>query len=694
MDRGNGPPRVSLDRQDSMGSTVSANKKAKRTASQASIDLNKRLMERDHSFLSLCQVVNKAYPEDFNEVNIATAFNRLGKLKRSFKPLQTGEERGQVPPEVADAVSKLVGLGRREKFPPRETANLCHGIATGRLDLLDTQCLVLMRELIKRKDWREFAPQEISNLIWSFAKVDSFQEELMHHCSLDLRERNLGDFTAQAISVLAWSYGKLEYRDETFFHLLSDELMRRGFKQFDNQHVSNLVWSFGRVEIRRDRVFSALAREVLDYRGMTQFSHQDVGTLACGFAQADELDKTLYEAFSKECRQRGLQDFELGSLANVLFAFARANVMQSEELYLMLEKEILRKDFKPAKPTELAHLVWSLAFICITRQLPVNLVSEKTESVERIFRLTSKECLLRSFKSFSVSEMQELAFAFARMGYKSAELFDSISREITEQSRFNQHVSCDSISGLVWSFGKMKMYDSRFCMAALDEIEKRGGLQVFSPPQITDIINGYSMIRAKHPVLFRLIERAFTEGLPDEGSHVAVGGGGNGSRKSSRVSLAQFHPNDFCLMLVACARLGMHRDDVYRSFCNEINARGLGQFTPRNHFMIEAGLDMVGKFPLLQMSKQELSNSNTLVYRLQADDFIELGDTGVGTPVIVRKFTPGPHNSTNPKSFPRVQDEVCACGVRTEEGEMDWIFDPDDMLLTNPKKIHEVTVLI
>ena len=88
-----------------------------------------------------------------------------------------------------------------------------------------------------------FNPQELSNVVWAFAKAGHASAELFHAIS-EVVHRRLGCFNGQDLSNTLWAFAKAGHASPKLFHAISAEMVHRGLDGYDPQHLSNTAWAF------------------------------------------------------------------------------------------------------------------------------------------------------------------------------------------------------------------------------------------------------------------------------------------------------------------------------------------------------------------------------------------------------------------------------------------------------------------
>ncbi|MES1918655.1 hypothetical protein MHBO_000589 [Bonamia ostreae] len=139
------------------------------------------------------------------------------------------------------------------------------------------------------KTIKEFAPQNISNLIWSFGALKIGETELLEKI-IDESLKRLEEFNTQNLSNLAWSLAQLvpasRYNDVLFEEVSAVCIIKTEY--FNARYFSNLLWAFAVAGFFPE----PLVERAIDYMNTAEPSElEDLG--AAYKAQWYQVDLTL-----------------------------------------------------------------------------------------------------------------------------------------------------------------------------------------------------------------------------------------------------------------------------------------------------------------------------------------------------------------------------------------------------------------
>lgn len=177
----------------------------------------------------------------FNNVNVATAFRSLCQLK-STNSL---------------AVEVLLEFAKQQQFEPRNLSSICHSFAKGQMGKQLPQQFV---KTLERANVAEFRPQAFSNTLWAFGTLE-------HRSPVVFQRFGLGvdfvpDFSAQQLSSVLWSFARVGEPHGELFGRLGSELVRRDLSKLSPHSLFNVAWACAVVRYRQEDLLELVSRQV------------------------------------------------------------------------------------------------------------------------------------------------------------------------------------------------------------------------------------------------------------------------------------------------------------------------------------------------------------------------------------------------------------------------------------------------
>ncbi|KAH9254116.1 hypothetical protein BASA81_007991 [Batrachochytrium salamandrivorans] len=334
--------------------------------------------------------------EEFNEINLATAVNLLGKFRsRSTR-----------------CVDKLVGLAQHKQFEPRELTNLCHGMATTMVAGSQPMPAFVSQQVSQLLP--SLAPRALTNILWSYSTLlDNSQTAKFAH-TLVSRANGMRDFNAQdmsntisqglsnSLAALAAMNGPREtispLTSKFANELIKDhgralqrmlpkhlaacltalttlglptkqeeldlcgafvgELKHRHSLIFSHQDLAQLCVGFAKLR-SRPALWTLAELITAQHPKLQGFNQQDVASIAWAFATMGETAPTLFQRIVQQ-QQGAIDQYTSRTVNTLLWSIAKLEVPNSTEFIDKLCKRAMELDFT-GESRQQATVLWSLA---------------------------------------------------------------------------------------------------------------------------------------------------------------------------------------------------------------------------------------------------------------------------------------------------------------------------------------------
>ena len=288
--------------------------------------------------------------ESFNEVNLATCWSRLGRVKgqdRTWLQRDDGVELqalrehtesrvhtfgAQALSTTAHAMAKLdlrgavwqtlwkkleaAALERRSEFVPQNLANTAWAFATAR-----HSAPALFDAIAAASAGRvgEFKPQELSNTAWAFATADHSAPALFDAIGAQAAGR-VRELNPQDLANTAWAFATAGHAAPAIFDAIGKEAAGR-VRELNPQNLANTAWAFATAGHAAPALFDAIGTESAGRVG--EFKPQELSNTAWAFARAGHAAPALFDAIGMESAGK-VHEFNPQNLANTAWAFAKA----------------------------------------------------------------------------------------------------------------------------------------------------------------------------------------------------------------------------------------------------------------------------------------------------------------------------------------------------------------------------------
>ncbi|CAG9463319.1 unnamed protein product [Pedinophyceae sp. YPF-701] len=291
--------------------------------------------------------------DGFDEVNVATALHRLGKLAR---PRRAGRTVRSDP-----VFARLLGHVRRRApaMSERQLSNILWGLAAlgwGERDDDDARVVEDVLGALRGKVG-ECGQQELANVVWALATMGWRDAGAMRAVAREVARRDMRGFAPQAMSNLAWGFATLDVRDDELFGVLAAEVAERA-RVFEPQAVSNTMWAFSALGYRDARALRALTDQVL--RRAADFRSQELSHVLLTAARLDLARADLLECLCAEFAARAARgETDEQTTANALWSLATLRHYDKGALDAFVELTVERA--QGVKVLELVEVLWALA---------------------------------------------------------------------------------------------------------------------------------------------------------------------------------------------------------------------------------------------------------------------------------------------------------------------------------------------
>jgi len=398
--------------------------------------------------------LHEQYGSDFNHVNLATCWSRLGRVR-------AGGERRWL---LSDDGARLGALREQTQeqlrtFGAREVANTAHALA--RLALRGAAWASLWNEFERAALTRrsEFGPQELANTAWAFATAGHAAPALFEA----IAEESAGcvrAFTPQALTNTAWAFATAGHAAPALLEAIAGESAGR-VREFKPQELANTAWAFATAGHAAPALFEAIAGEAT--RRVRELNPQDLAITVWAFATAGHAAPALFEVIAGEATRR-VRELNPQDLAITAWAFATAG-HTAPALFEAIAEEASGRVHE-FNPQALANTAW--AFATAGHAAPALLEAIVVEAAGRVRELNPQE-------------LANTAWAFATAGHADPALFEAIAEEAAGRVR---EFKPQELANTAWAFATAG-HAAPALFGAIAE-EAAGRVREFKPQELAN----------------------------------------------------------------------------------------------------------------------------------------------------------------------------------------------------------------
>jgi len=422
-----------------------------------------------------------------NKVVLSNLWNKIGRQRDSSNPRHT-----KVIMRMMQCTFHLI-----DTCGPRELANIAHGTAKARLATTESKrFLKVIGKTALTRGMHGFKPQELVNLIWSFATAGVSEGKLYEAIASEALARQLCGFKPQELANLVWSFEKGGERNNELFIAVGNEAIRQNFYGFKPQEISNITWVFARAGISDNKLYTAVAQYIMK-KQLIHFNPQDLSNTVWAFASAGLHSEEVYMAIAEEAMQH-LNLFKPKELSSLIWSFAKADVFV-DDLYVAVAKETVQRRLKGFNAQNVSNIVWAFA--------------TAGARVDTLFATVADDALRPNISSFNPQELSNTIWAFASAGFCARSLFKAVINEALRRnlSSFQpQH-----LVNITWALATVCVHDTKFYMAVADEAVSRN-LKGFELNGLANLVWSFGVADINHSPIFRKAIEVIKQARPSD----------------------------------------------------------------------------------------------------------------------------------------------------------------------------------
>lgn len=439
---------------------ASATKSARR-ASQLGLRIQEQLSGAAH--VKDVIRIYQEYGPHFNDVNLATCWQRLAQVAGNTQRPPTAETRA-----VFRALQQNTGA-----VLPRLRAARLRGIVQAMVKLERWGCDQRLWQAVQtavQGFCKEMTPRNLATIAWAFAKSRKEAPELFEEIAVASIPQ-LGSFQPVDLAMMAWSFSTVGHHAPELFHGIAHESTAR-VNALNAQDLANIAWAFANAHHEARALFDAIASETLVSGEIAK--PRDLANMVWAFAKAKHESPALFQAaaitVAPKCHE--LKPIELSMCA---WAFCRAR-QKAPVLFDRIAHHASSK-IDQFDPQALSMLVW--AFAAMKHPAP------------DLFHAVRRVCTPH-LDSFASAGLAKVAWAIAQAGPPDATFFEAVAKESTLRlNEFNaQEIAMLASAFAVSAHYSPELLDAMAVVAASDT-------SAFSTRNIASMCQSYAALR--HP---------------------------------------------------------------------------------------------------------------------------------------------------------------------------------------------------
>jgi hypothetical protein len=455
---------------------------------------------------------------------------------------------------------------------------------------------------------KDFEPQNISNLAWSYASLGIPHSALFQSLGDVVLSADLKTFNSQDIANTVWAYAKLDIKHAGLFEKVGDHVVELdNLKSFKPQALANIMWAYSAANVLREDLFEKIGNAEAHQAKLQPFDEQSQRRSKLFFPvnDYDNIDDLLRHSIAVlksggflntapvwarisrliiEWQQKGDTssiEQNIDALLNHTIATLNETNLKHITTIVLSMAKIAKNVSQASGRQRLNDYQQAFGSIVLDRNQDPNtdLFLELAESTDHLiaqfeprnlsnlayaYALIGRNpqldrgCTLREsignisitcMKCFNPQEISNLAWSYASLGIPHSTLFQSLG-DVVSHADLNTFRP-QALANTVWAYAKLDMKHAGLFEKVGNHVVASGDLKSFSPRELANIVWAYAKL-AEHPGLFEKV-----------GDHVVSWG-----------NLKSYKPQDFSNFAWAYANAGVRHPDLLRRIGDHIVALG------------------------------------------------------------------------------------------------------------------------
>jgi hypothetical protein len=229
--------------------------------------------------------------------------------------------------------------------------------------ILDVLALEAMSKL------QHFNSQDLSNMLWSYAKVE-LSNSLLFKAAGDviMGMNDLSEFQPQHFSNILWSYATAGQSHPRMFHKFADHIVAmKDYRNFLPQHFSNIAWAYATAGVSHPQLFSTFAKHIVLIKDLRKFLSQHFSNILWAYVKVGKSHPQLFCKFANHIvAMKDLGQFKPQDLSNIVWAYATAG--KSHPLLFQKVALVAISRHKEYNSQSIANLLWAYATVGLIDQ--------------------------------------------------------------------------------------------------------------------------------------------------------------------------------------------------------------------------------------------------------------------------------------------------------------------------------------
>ena len=341
------------------------------------------------------------------------------------------------------------------------------------------------------RDISKCQPRDLSNVLWALGKIVEKEHKLVEVCEKEILLCGIVAFNDIDILKIVNGCANLNLRTSGIFENVQEAILngRVKIQDFEDRGLCGMLWSFCKTENGSAGIFDVFLEE-LSCRGISKCHPKDLASIMWALGKIGKKGHRLVEACEREILLRGIVAFDNAHICQIVNGCENLN-LRTSDIFENLEEAILSGQIK-VKHFADRHLC----------EMLMSFSKTKNGSIE-MFDIVLKEILSRDFSRIATRNLAEYVWSFAKREFKTDELFDRIEEEILGRRTVDFHTS--DLILITWAFATAEKGSKRLFHAMDGELFQRG-VTAFRNLTLFQIVWPFAKRDLKRAKVFDLVE--------------------------------------------------------------------------------------------------------------------------------------------------------------------------------------------
>ena len=352
--------------------------------------------------------------------------------------------------------------------------------------ILDILALEAMSKL------KHFNSQDLSNMLWSYAKMESSNSVLFKAAGdLIVVMNDLSEFKPQELSNIVWSYATARESHPQLCRKFADHIVAmKDLGQFKPQVLSNIVWSYATARETHPKLFSKFADHIVALDDVGQFKPQELSNIIWAYATSGEAHPRLFSKVSDHIvAMKDLRHFKPQDFSNIIWSYTTAGHTH-QQLYEKLANHIVAmKDLSVFKSQHFSNILWSYA--------------TAGESHPKLYSKFGDHILaIKDLSAFLPQHFSNIVWSYATAGEPHPKLYKKLANHIASLDNLNRF-NPQAFSNILWAYATSGESNPKLFDKFGDHIVAMKDLGLFKPQELSNIVWAFATSGESHPLLFQ-----------------------------------------------------------------------------------------------------------------------------------------------------------------------------------------------